>query len=99
MERLADTPQQRLGWARLLAARLETRFQVLFELALVTGLPDFVRGDLEPMLGHETARQALLVFDRSRAALEREIAGLKLQYPAQTTEVERRMASRAATTV
>ena len=100
VDRLAFALQRRLGFSRLLSQRLAGRFEMLIESLLVVGsLQRIAEQELQPVLGPATVAEAGRVMAERQALLEREIAAVRLQYPAYVTALERCFVERAARAV
>jgi CPA1 family monovalent cation:H+ antiporter len=96
-DRMAVWLQRRLGEGRPLARRLALRFETLIETSLVVGeLVPFVHDDLRRVLGSGVADEIRDLIRARNAGLDREIAALRLQYPAYAADLERTVVIRAA---
>ncbi|MCB8837564.1 cation:proton antiporter [Aurantimonas sp. VKM B-3413] len=96
-DHLAYSAQRRLGISRPLAARLATRFETLIETDLVlTELVRFVGAELKPVLGAATADLVVSALAERAARIERELAAVRLQFPAYVAELERGFVERSA---
>ncbi|MEX6505700.1 cation:proton antiporter [Jiella sp. M17.18] len=96
-DRFAVALQRRLGISRPLSVRLCTRFETLIETALVIDeLLRFTDTELKPMLGAATAEAAGVALGERKARIERELAAVRLQFPAYVAELERGFIKRSA---
>ncbi|MBB4001764.1 cation:proton antiporter [Aurantimonas endophytica] len=100
VDRIAFALQRRFGYSRPLSRRLAIRFEMLIEASLVVGsLSHVAERELQPVLGSATIAEASEVLAERLGLLEREIAAVRLQYPAYVTELERGFVVRAAQAV
>ncbi len=97
LDRAAVALQRRLGIGRPLARRLALRFETLVAAALaLDDLAPFVEEDLARVFGSGVAAEVRGLLAARAAGIGREIAALRLQYPAYAAELGRRTAARAA---
>lgn len=97
MDRAAVALQRRLGIGRPLARRLALRFETLVAAALtLDDLTPFVAEDLSRVFGPGVAAEVRGLLAVRAEGIGREIAALRLQYPAYAAELGRRTAARAA---
>ncbi|MBO0902364.1 cation:proton antiporter [Jiella sonneratiae] len=96
LDRMSLQLQRRLGYSRLLARRLGDRFERLAEISLVIDrLVPFADAELRPVLGAEPAVGATAALKQRQDVVEREIAAIRLQYPAYVAKLERMIIARS----
>lgn len=97
LDRAAVALQRRLGVGGPLARRLALRFETLVATALaLDDLAPFVAEDLARVFGPGVAAEVRGLLAARAEGIGREIAALRLQYPAYAAELGRRTAARAA---
>ncbi|MCE7029874.1 cation:proton antiporter [Jiella avicenniae] len=96
LDRLSLFLQRRLGSSRLLSKRLADRFERLAEISLVIDrLIPFAEAELRPVLGAHPTDEAIAALKDRQSIVEREIAAIRLQYPAYVARLERTIIARS----
>ena len=96
LDRLAGVLQRRLGYSHLLSQRLADRFERLAEISLVIDrLVPFAEAELRPVLGAGPTDAAIATLTERQSVVEREIAAIRLQYPAYVAKLERMIVARS----
>ncbi|HVI27903.1 cation:proton antiporter [Hansschlegelia sp.] len=96
-ERMAQWAARRFGFSGWLAHALADRFETLLIASVsLRGLDPFIDETIEPVLGAEIAAATSEALAERRAAVERALAALRLQYPEYAEALERRLLGAAA---
>ncbi|MCQ0986167.1 cation:proton antiporter [Jiella marina] len=98
LDRLSFRLQRHFGYSRLLSKRLADRFERLSEISLVIDrLLPFAEAELRPVLGDRPTDEAIAAVKERQLLIEREIAAIRLQYPAYGARLERMIIARSVT--
>ncbi|MBP0614983.1 cation:proton antiporter [Jiella mangrovi] len=96
LDRLAFLLQRRLSYSSLLSRRLADRFERLAEVSLVIDrLIPFAEAELRPVLGLQPTQEAVAALKERQSIVEREIAAIRLQYPAYVAKLENLIVARS----
>ena len=95
-DRVSSILQRRLGYSGLLSKRLADRFERLAEISLlIDRLVPFAEAELRPVLGALPTDEAVTALTQRQTMVEREIAAIRLQYPAYVAKLENMIIARS----